>query len=247
MSKKEVNQLISLLSAVLKTKDGLQQQQPRASGSAPRRKRRRARARVARATANIGGMPGNPTSSNPRRVPTRILGGEGHMRVSRQELCQVLTTGGTGDASQTVMLDPARSTTNFPWLSGLASSWERIVWHSLRISWRSGVGATTDGMVAYGVDFNSPSTSARATRENVVSLTPVHDGPIWKSTDGSPLTIPGGMLRSRAQFILGASDYNDASPGSLLISVTGGPVNKKVGEVWVHYDVTMAGPRKAGT
>lgn len=144
------------------------------------------------------------------------------------------------------MLDPVRSSKYFPWLSGIATSWERVQWHSLAISWRSCVGTTTDGSVAYAYDWNSPSSSEKAPkRKEVTSSTPVFDHPIWQSTDARPLQAPPSQLRSRNQFIMGSTDSNDASPCSVILSVTGGPNNKNVGEIWIRYDVSMAGPRKS--
>lgn len=170
------------------------------------------------------------------------------MRVARDELLATVTAGNTGDASLTVLMDPVRSAAYFPWLAGLATSWERIVWHRMQVTWRPAVGATTDGMVAYAPDFNNPATSTSSPkRPTVVSSTPVRDHAIWQSTEATPLVVPPAMLRSRAQFTLGASDGNDAAPCSLTLALTGGPPNKMVGELWVRYDVTLSGPRKAGT
>lgn len=246
MSQREVNALVRLLGRL--STNGAQQ--PARSSSKRGRRGRRGR-RAGNGAANPGtpmGQPGMPASTNPRRQSTRVVGDEGRMRVARNELLATVSTGDTGNASLTLLVDPVRSKDNFGWLSGLASSWERIVWHSLRISWRSNVGTMTDGSVAYGFDFNSPNNSKTApSRAEVVSFTPVADHPVWQSTDARTLACPGGMLRSRAQFIMGAADNNDAAPCSICLNVNGGPRSKTVGEIWIRYDVTMSGPRKAST
>lgn len=212
------------------------------------RRRRRTQTKKAGSGLPPVGQPGMPLAPAPRRQPSRLVGNEGHMRVSRDELLTVVTAGSSGDASLTILADPVRSKDDFPWLSGIASSWERVVWHKLELSWRSAVGTTTDGMVAYGLDWNSPSSSKTSPkREEIVALTPVHDHPIWQSTDGRPLVGPANMLRSRNQYIMGSTDSNDAAPCSIMVNVSGGPANKKVGELWVRYDLTMSGPRKASS
>lgn len=235
-----------LLSRLLNAENG--SKQPRKSATKRRSRRRRARKGASAPLPALPAvMPGAPRSVNPFNNRGRISGDEGSMRVSRQELCAVLTTGASGDVGLTVLLDPYRSGEYFPWLHGLATSWERICWHGLRLSWRSAVGATADGMVCYGVDFNNPPTAKSADRETVVTMFPVHDGPVWQSTDSRPLSIPAHLLRTRAQYILGSADFKDAGPGSVRICVHGASASKMVGELWLHYDVTMIGPKKVGT
>lgn len=210
-----------------------------------RRRRRQRKAQVAVAAQTPVGQPGMPARPNPRNGTGRVAGSGTQMRVSRGELCKVLTTGDKGDASTVIPLDPLRSKENFPWLAGLAASWDRIQWHRLSLSWRSSVGTTSDGSVAYGPDFNSPPSGTKITRKDVVSLQPCHDHPVWQSTDSRKLAIPVGMLRSRNQFVMGASDLNDATPCSVVIYVQGAAATKVVGELWIDYDVTFSGPRKA--
>lgn len=170
------------------------------------------------------------------------------MRVSRDELCVSVTTPDvSGNVSGCIPLNPVKAASNFPWLGGLASSWERVVWHSLQISWRPAVGTTTDGIMCYGVDWEPKPGSYSVSRSAVTSLSPVKDHPVWQATDTQPWRGPTGMLQSRRHYLLTATDLDDACPGSLLYSVKGAPKTKDnfLGELWIRYDLTFIGPRQA--
>lgn len=167
------------------------------------------------------------------------------MRVSRDELCAVLTTGDGGNVTTVVPINPTKSRDNFPWLSGLSTSWERVVWHKLNFSWRPAVGTTTDGTVCYGVDWEPKDSKYAPTRAAIVSLTPVKDHPVWQATDRDPFVGTVNLLQSRRHYLLTGGDLEDSCPGSLLITVQGAPSKKMVGELWVHYDVSFLGPRKS--
>lgn len=250
MSRREINALVRLLQESLSTGsrgNGSGRAKQPQQGARTSRNRRRRRARQATQPPPIG-QPGMPSSTNPRRRAARVVGNAGLMRVSRDELLASVTTGDTGDATLTIMLDPVRSASYFPWLSGIATSWERVQWHSLELSWRSAVGTTTDGLVTYSFDWNSPTNSTTAPdRKTVTSNTPVADHPVWQTSDRAALRAPASQLKSRHQFIMGSTDANDASPCSVILNVSGAPKKKNVGELWIRYDVTMAGPRKASS
>lgn len=214
-----------------------------ASGRGGRRARKpRTRTRRTNAGQVIPppGQPGMPRSSNPRRRNAGIVGGEGHMRISRDELCRAVTTGTTGDVAVSIKLLP--SSECLAWLSSLAGAWDRIVWHSIRVSWRAAVGTTTDGMVAYGLHWNPSRATAAPTRAQVTACCPVKDHPIWQSTDSAPLVASAGSLQSRPFYTLRATDIAETTPCTIYLNVMGGPASKQVGEVWIHYDVTLTGP-----
>lgn len=251
-SRKQIAQLCRTITQQLSLSNG-----PTTPSKSRRRarNRRRRKARAARSgrMENIPtGQPGMPSTTGPRRRQTRLTGGEGSLRVARDELLAEVRTGatrdGTGSVSLTFPIVPIASSAaagTFPWLSGIAASYERIVWHSLSFSWRSAVGTTTDGLVCYGMNWESPNSKVVPTRADVTSLMPVKDHPIWKSTDDCPLVCPVSYLQSRKHYVMRSGDLDDACPGSLQLAVANGPSGKTVGEVWVSYDVTLLGPRKA--
>lgn len=174
------------------------------------------------------------------------------MRVSRDELLATLNPSNSGSVSASIPINPlmksaGTTATNFlPWLAGLASSWERIIWHTLEVSWRPSVGTTTNGIIAYGVDWDPKKADAAPTRAQVTSLTPVKDHPIWQATDSMPLRAARNMLQSRKHYILRGAELLDSCPGSILVSVINAPKDlSSLGELWCRYDVTLLGPKSA--
>jgi len=190
------------------------------------------------------GQPGMPPRPNPRNGLGLISGTEASMRVRRAEVMFMITTAPGGTYGGAIPLNPIQSKDQFSWLAGLATSWERIVWNRLAFSWRSAVGTTTDGLVAYGVDWEA-NTTVPTNRGQVAALYPVADHPVWQSTQNVPLVLPVAMLQSRRHYLLNEGDLADRCPGTLKIGVQGAPGAKVVGEIWVEYDVVMLGPKKA--
>nr|QQO81430.1 capsid protein precursor [Soybean thrips permutotetra-like virus 3] len=190
------------------------------------------------------GQPGMPPSSNPRSRKGAIKGDGTMMRVSREELMFTVTTDSKGWYGASVPINPLSAKDQFSWLAGLASSWERIVWNSLSFHWRSAVGTTADGSVAYGVDWES-NNSMPKDRTVVTSLSPVADHPVWQTTQGKPMVCPKRLLQSRLQYLLTQGDVADRGPGVFKVMVQGAAASKMIGEFWISYDVSMYGPRKA--
>lgn len=234
-----LDQLARLLSQL--TTNGTNGQSRTPAPSRRRNRRRRARTKTRNEALPPSGQPGMVAASNPRRGATSIMGGEGHMRVSRDELCASVTTGNAGDLADKYDLNPVV----FSWLKGIAASWDRVVWHSVQLSWRPAVGTTTDGIICYGFDWDPSTASKPKTRAAVVSLTPVKDHAIWQATDKSPLVVRGGQLQSRRFYMLRSADLGDRMPAAVLLYVSGAPASKMVGELWIRYDVTFSGPREA--
>lgn len=130
---------------------------------------------------------------------------------------------------------------SFTLLKGIATSFERTVWHNIAVYYKPAVATTFGGLVAYGVDWTSKLTSD-ADRNKVCSLTPVLTHAAWMDSERAPLRIPRGMLQSRKFYINGAPD-EDAGPGAIVVSVDVSKVTAEtaVGELWVFYDVEMLG------
>lgn len=166
------------------------------------------------------------------------------MTVSRSELFTTLRSDSAGNASGSSKLIVTVAA-NFPWLSKVAASWERVMWHKCHFTWRPFVGTTSDGSVAYGPDYSFKGTTDRAF---VTSLSPVADHPLYLSTEGRSLVIPTAMLQSRKWYLTTSStvtDVAESAPFNLAINAKGGPATKDLGELWIHYTLTLSGPTKA--
>jgi len=231
MSRKQINSLISLLQRQCNVAGGKPSQLPRT------RRRRRRRSRNNPSVIPPPGQPGMPRTNNPRLGRTVVTGDNQAMRVSREELVQVVATTPGGVASGAIQLHPNQ----FIWLKGLAASFDRAVWLKVRLNWRSFVGTGTDGNICYACDWASSDWTP--TRDKVLAISPVADHPVWLTTDDRPLILPISMLQTRREYILRSADAKDAQPGRIVYYVSGAPANKTVGEIWASYTIVFSGPR----
>lgn len=211
------------------------------AGRTARNRRRRQRRRE-RMRGNNGGVVA-PAQQNPasgrsqggrRRQRRRGLGvnPEGNVRVHRTELL-VEVKGGNAKGTYDLSLD------KFSWLAQLSKAFDRCVWHSADLIWKPAVGTTTDGLIAYGVDW-SGKVKANWGRKDVLSLTPIADHPVWQSTETCPLILPSVKLMSRKEYILSSDALEDKAPGVLVYACTGSD-NKTYGELWIRYDISLFG------
>lgn len=165
------------------------------------------------------------------------------MTVSRSELLQSFTSNDRGliESSLEMIVTGA----NFPWLGKVASSWERVAWHKCHLTWRPFVGTTANGSVAYGPDYSFKGSGDRAF---VTALSPVADHPVYLCTEGRPLVVPQHMLQSRKWYLTTkstVSDVAESAPFKLAFNASGVSKTALIGELWVHYTVTLSGPCKA--
>lgn len=128
-----------------------------------------------------------------------------------------------------------------PWLNTITQGFERIVWHRATITYRPAVGTTKDGLVKFGADWTSTRQDSAATSEYITACTPFVSGPVWQCLT---VNLPASQLQSRKQYILTSSDKSDQSPCTILCMSTPKGTTT-MGELWVTYDVTLSGTRKA--
>lgn len=170
---------------------------------------------------------------NPRMPLTRVSTayGAGAIRVARNEMLTAVKA----TANKTLSLH------NFPWLIGLAKSFDKVVWHKCELEFKSGAASTTAGLVAYGLDWDH-SSSYVMSRQSVLSLTPVNDHPVWQC---GKLVLPSSRLMSRSSYTIAYTDniekefgHSNCSPGFACWSSTAAA---EVGELWISYDLTLFG------
>lgn len=199
-------------------------------------------------------MPVPGTSAGPSRAS-----GKGEFTFSRKEyLGQIETTKPSGKSSasygKSVFLTPQA----MPWLKNLSKCFERYRWNSLTVQYIPDVGATKDGSIAMGIDWDQSNVSSQSfglkdevwgsgdyDRLGVVSLTPSQVTPLWKPAS---IALPKGLLQSRKWYTAPSKDDVPESPsdfGTGFLAVFASSSDAMVvGDVWVSYSVTFAGTRK---
>lgn len=159
---------------------------------------------------------------------------DGSVRIRRREFIVVVK----GSQSMSAAMDPV----NYPWVAKIVNAFDRYTMHSLTVHFKTAVGATTDGLIAIGVDWDGHYSTSLLKREVVLALTPVMDGPIWQNMS---MRLPQSKLMTRKEYSVkrdpNMDDIIDQSPGILLINVTSGSASKVMGEIWYDYDITLYG------
>lgn len=169
------------------------------------------------------------------------IGNGGRIKIQRDELlCTVATTQAKTESVFSKPLKPGSDV--MPFLYRLSSCYQRIRWLRASITWRPSCGTHTNGIISYGIAYNS-SEQIR-TRDLVVALTPVNDHPIWQSSCNAPLVIPPEMLMSRKWYTLNSNtaDEIDQSFGRFCCGLTHDATTAQSrGEFWINYTVEMEG------
>lgn len=158
----------------------------------------------------------------------QTVSNQGVLNFSRTELL-----GELAKASGTFDLCP----NSFPFLKGLASSFELYRWTRLVLVYKPAVGTTVAGALTFGVDWSNAGTAT--TRQKVAALTPMMDLPVWQT---GRLVLPSSRLQTRREYILASSDVNDKQPGKVCWA-SSCKEEAPIGDIWVEYSVQMFGTK----
>lgn len=204
------------------------------SAKALRRRRQRQRKKLSSVVAPVVQQPIMNTVGGSRR--RRRRGGasaiQGQCTISRREFLIEVKGGDMG----VLKLTPS----SFQWLASLSKSFDRVIWNRMAFFWKAAVGTTTNGLMSYGVDWNSSTTSV-TDRKKVLMLTPVTDVPVWQSTESSMMVLPASKLMSRKEYLIGQGDIVDQVPGYLCYACSNGDKTLVCGELWVEYTAVLFG------
>nr|WQM60694.1 MAG: VP3 protein [Solemoviridae sp. 1] len=161
---------------------------------------------------------------------------EGAITLARSELLSSVEYATAGVYAKAVVLEP---TDNFmPWLYVLYKGFDQMQWHSCSIVYKPAVGTTFAGSLVVGVDWNAEAT--KTDRNVVQACTPVMEAAAWQPLQ---MTLPSSRLQSRRFYIRSAEKATDRAPGVLLINLkTSESRATFVGDIWIHYKVTLYGP-----
>lgn len=172
---------------------------------------------------------------NASKNSATMSGTTGSIRLKRDEFLATVT----GKSKNVIDLYP--SSTVFPFLYGLTKCYERIVWHSMRIHYKTASGTTKDGMITMGIDWNSNAKVENITKSQVQSYTPNCEFPVW--IQSKSMVLPSSRLMSRKEYIIASKDVADKQPGQLVV-FPGGEAYEH-GDLWVEYDVSLHGTTAA--
>lgn len=186
-----------------------------------------------------------------RRGGGTNIGNGGQITIVRSELFQSVASDATKETLISTAIQPGANVMKF--LGKLTDCYTRLRWNSITFEWRPAVGTSTNGIMTYGVRFmDDRGSTAPKSRAEVSGLYPVCDHPVWQK---SSLPVARSLLMSRNWYATPtnsggaappgtAADPVDLAPGSLLVGVSAvSPAAPLVGELWIHYSVTLDGTR----
>lgn len=232
--------IVSAMEAIRSQLARLQSDLDRLSLSGPPRNKRKNR-------RNRGGGVVAPPVQNPiiraagsgkkKKKRNRRNGGvsfDGSLTVAREEL--LVSINSKDGRKGYIDLIPSK----FSWLNTVAKAYERCTWLSAQVYYKPAVGTNTDGLIVYGIDWNSLGTGA--TRAAVQAYTPVADHPVWQDNRGSPLVLPTNKLQTRKEYIISAPIKQDAQPGQLVWCCDSSAADTVfIGELWIRYKIHFFG------
>lgn len=171
----------------------------------------------------------------------------GTIRLTNRELFTSLTIDPstyTGDSWGGAILVNASDSVGF--LAKLGKLFGRVRWLSLDFEFESAVSTSTDGVLAYGLDWTCTPIAAAAgatTLANATALNPSVSHPIWSSGIRLP-RAPRGRLNARTWYDTTSSVSDISSVAALYYYLsTPKPASKKIfGALWISYSVELQGP-----
>lgn len=166
---------------------------------------------------------------------------DGEINISRAELIATIKLDANkSTASGYLQLNPS----SFSFLKSVGKAFNRSRWSSLKVYYKPAVGTTWGGLVSMGFMLDSDQ-SVDVTRTNVVAMTPSCTNAAWMDTEPRPLVLKGSQLRTRDWYFHNDADLKniDKGPGTLYWALDGtnATAAMTVGEVWLHYSITMQG------
>lgn len=230
MNRQVINQLISALSATSissKKKKG--------------KKKRKSSSQVIAAVVPRAGamMPGTSVQGGGRRRKRRQQSGvgtsDGSLRLRRTcKLDDIKVAKGQNTAAGSVQINVR----NLPWVKKIAAAYDRVHYNQIHIEYRTAVGTTVNGMVAYGFDWSN-KTSTPANRDAVQGLAPFRDHAVWACP--GPMVLEPSKLNSMQWYQLDIADL--CAPGYVNWYVNAGSSQQDlfVGELYVTIDATFTG------
>lgn len=137
-------------------------------------------------------------------------------------------------------------TSVFPWLSGMVSNWEKYRFKHLSYSYRPTCSSTTNGSLAFGVDFDETDTDP-ITKPTLLGFQGVTSGPAWQPkrtanvTHGNDPNLWRYIRFNTATLANEDPRVNDT--GKIIVGTSGFNTTGDVGELWVTYTVELSVPQ----
>jgi hypothetical protein len=161
--------------------------------------------------------------------------------IHREYLGEVV--GSSTFTSTSYRIQPGNSKT-FPWLSTIASNYEKYRFNKLRFHYETDCSTATPGTVMLIPDFDS-SDAAPTTKVQALAYKKSARGQAWTEFSAD---LSGENLHAYPQYFVAqgvppaGTDVKLYQVGNMFLCVSGFTATPTVGELWVEYDITLITP-----
>jgi len=186
-------------------------------------------------------VPAASTRRYKQGVPKQV-GIKNGIVIHHSEMLSDVTMSNTFAASAQ-NVNPANSSM-FPWLSGIAQSYEKYYFRKLRFRTCPEVGTQTPGRIGMYVDPD-PTDAIPTTKQQASATEGFSSSAVWdECTYSTPTDI---LSRNKSYFVSSNSGGGTLQTQSLydlgrLVTVTYGGSNTNAVEMWVDYEVELTVP-----
>jgi hypothetical protein len=166
--------------------------------------------------------------------------------ITHRELVKTVVSGPVADAFTTVgfPVNPGMAET-FPWLSRLASNYEKYKFHKLVFRYVTRAATTDRGGVIMAPDYDA-ADAPPTTEEQASAYTDAVESPVWQSFDVPLRAASQGAkyVRSGAVVDTDIKTYDIANFFCATVPATGA-TDLSIGKLWVEYVVELMIPQLA--
>lgn len=168
------------------------------------------------------------------------------MRFSHTEYVADIIVDATGAYRTTFSLNPGVDVT-FPWLSGVAPSFEKYVFHALSFEYVPQAAATSSGAVAICPDYDAADDNSALVKRQLLQFEDTVSTTLW-----TPVTMTctkrnlRGLRYIRSNTLPENLDIKTYDVGNVTVLANSSlDEGKIIGELFVHYDIQLLIPQRS--
>jgi hypothetical protein len=173
-----------------------------------------------------------------------MLNSKGDVRISHSEFVKDLA-GSVAFSAALSSINPGLATL-FPWLSGVAISWESYAFRQLAFRYETEKSSATSGAVLMAVDFDaadSVPTSKQELMSNKCKARSALWAPLKMTVEASDEATLGVRRYTRPGSLASNLDIKTYDVGNLVLASQGAADTTDVGEIYVDYVIDLFTPQ----
>jgi len=141
-----------------------------------------------------------------------------------------------------IEINPAIAS-SFPWLSGLATSFQKYKIHKFKVIFETSQSSIVPGFVMMAPEFNI-SDSLPSSKQELLTYKYATRGPVWQNLEMS-IKVED-MMQYKNYYIRNGTETNLLlyDPFYIVIASLDTTLSTNIGEIWFEYDIEFSIPQK---